>query len=258
MRWQFIDNGFSDGRTNMKADEDLARRLVEASGLPTVRVYGWNPPAISLGWNQSKDEILHEKARREGVDVVRRPTGGRAILHAGELTYCVVMSVAEGTSVSEVYRHVSEGLLAGLEDLGVSASLEKSQPHFPSLYRNPDSVSCFVSSARHEIKVSGRKLVGSAQRRYRGRDAREIVLQHGSILIDPSHRAIVRYLALDEDRRASMAQLLRERTTDLSEILERTVSFEEVAEAIRKGMERAWEIEFDDSPELMSTGRAGR
>ena len=258
MHWQFIENGFSDGRTNMQADEDLARRLVESPDFSAVRVYGWNPPAISLGWNQSEDEILHEKARNEGVDVVRRPTGGRAILHAGELTYCVVMTVAGGTSISEVYRHISGGLLAGLGNLGVSASLEKSQPHFPSLYRTPDSVSCFISAARHEIKVSGRKLVGSAQRRYRSPDGREIVLQHGSILMDPSHRSIVRYLALDENRREQMAQLLVERTTDLSEILQRTVSFEEVAETLRRGMEEAWNIEFVDSPELISTGRAGQ
>ena len=93
MNWRFENTGTSSGVFNMEYDEALARTLMDGSGNPTIRVYGWQPYAISLGWNQSLDEIDVERTKSEGVDVVRRPTGGRAILHANELTYSVVMQV---------------------------------------------------------------------------------------------------------------------------------------------------------------------
>lgn len=251
MVWQFMNSGFSDGRTNMHVDEDLARSLADGRGLSTVRVYGWTPPAISLGWNQAENEILAAKANTDGIDVVRRPTGGRAILHSGELTYSVVMTVAD-ESVTGVYRWISEGLLAGLIRLGVPASLEKSQPHFPTLYHGEDAAACFASSARHEIKVAGKKLVGSAQRRYRRSDGMEVVLQHGSLLLDSSHRALVRYLDVSDGQRGRMDEMLTARTTDLSEILDRTPSFEEVARAVKEGMEEAWNIRFESEQESVA------
>lgn len=251
MDWQFIDSGYADGRTNMRIDEELAGILLTQEGPSTLRVYGWNPPAISLGWNQAEEEILADEAARRGIDVVRRPTGGRAILHAAELTYSVVMT-ADHESISNVYRRISEGLLAGLGRLGVHASLEKSQAHFPSLYERSDSAACFVSAARHEIKADGKKLVGSAQRRYRDTTGREVVLQHGSILFDRSHRDIVNYLALSDQDRARLSRLLAERTTDLSEILGRPVSFSEVAAAVKEGAAESWGIRFEPESVMVS------
>src|SRR5690606_2653286 len=111
-------------------------------------------------------------------------TGGRAILHAQELTYSVVMP-SEGRSIMEVYRQISEALTAGLKSLAPDIGIAKSQPDFQKLYREPGSIPCFSSSARYEIEFDGRKVVGSAQRRIGS-----AVLQHGSILIGDAHLAL--------------------------------------------------------------------
>ena len=242
MKWRFENTGIHSGVFNMEYDEALARVLVDGTGQSTIRVYGWCPFAISLGWNQSVDEIDLMKASREGIDVVRRPTGGRAILHANELTYSVVMLV-KGKNVLSVYDDISRALVAGLRELGALVAIEKSQPHFPSLYRKTSAVACFSSTGRYEIKCGGKKLVGSAQRRYAAGDGEEVILQHGSILIGSEHKQIVDFLNLpSEEQRVALLQELDEKTTDLSTVLHRTVKFDETADAILQGFRKAWSI----------------
>jgi lipoate-protein ligase A len=231
----------------MEFDESLVRSLAEGNGNPTVRVYGWKPPAISLGWNQRINEIDTSKAGRNGIDIVRRPTGGRAILHSEELTYCVAM-VSPAKRVLAVYNEISRALVQGLKMLGVDVTLEKSQPHFPSLYRSTSSAACFSSSARYEIQIGGRKLVGSAQRRYVGRNGEEIVLQHGSLLLGPDHRRLIEYLNLEKELdRERLKVEIDKKTIDLSEALGRVVTFDECAESLRIGFEEAWGIKFDSA-----------
>jgi len=234
----------------MEYDQRLARGLGVPGGPSVVRAYGWRPPAISLGWHQSLDEVNLQKCTDAGIDVVRRPTGGRAILHSDEVTYCVVM-VAGRQSVLTTYQKISEALICGLRSLGVDAMLEKSQPHFPSLYKSPSSAACFASAARYEIHVGGRKLVGSAQRRFVGADRQEVVLQHGSILLGPDHLRIVDFLNLaGGETREGMRDELQKLTTDLSTALGRQVEFDEVAEALRRAFEVSWGIKFQvaDTP----------
>jgi lipoate-protein ligase A len=243
--WQFLNSGFQSGSFNMQADESLALAVSRGEGAPTVRVYGWKPWALSLGWNQSPGDIRTEKAESDGVDIVRRPTGGRAVLHAQELTYAVVMP-AEGRSVGEVYRLISRGLVAGVKRMGIPAAIETSSPSASSLYRG---AACFVSAARFEIKVNGKKIIGSAQRRYAGRDG-DVVLQHGSLLLGEAHRTITEYLVLPEREREELMSELQERSTDLGTILRRPVSFEEAAAAIRSGFEEAWGMTFQTAPSL--------
>ncbi len=255
MRWIFVDTGNHPGTFNMEFDESLVHSLAEGNGNPTVRVYGWKPTAISLGWNQSMDEIDISKATRDGIDIVRRPTGGRAILHSEELTYCVTMG-SPAKRVLAVYNEISQALVQGLKMLGVDVTLEKSQPHFPSLYRSTSSAACFSSSARYEIQIGGRKLVGSAQRRYVGRNGGEIVLQHGSLLLGPDHKRLIEYLKLQDDLdRERLKMEIDKKTIDLSAALGRVVTFEECAEAVRTGFEEAWGIKFDfANQELSMTG----
>jgi lipoate-protein ligase A len=244
MLWQFRDTGCQTGSFNMAFDESLAQSLLISDHAHVVRVYGWQPPAISLGWHQDVNEIDVEKAAAAGVDVVRRPTGGRAILHSDEVTYSVVM-VATRRGVLSVYQSISEALTRGLRALGAPVALEKSQPHFPSLYRFPSSVACFASAARYEIQISGRKLVGSAQRRYARPDGREVVLQHGSILLGGDHLRIVDFMKhLDEEQRVHMKEDLRGKTIDLSTALGRRIRPDEVTVALRKGFEEEWGIVF--------------
>jgi lipoate-protein ligase A len=245
MRWKFVDTGNHPGTFNMEFDESLVHSLAEGNGIPTVRVYGWKPTAISLGWNQSMDEIDISKATHDGIDIVRRPTGGRAILHSEELTYCVAM-FSPAKRILAVYNEISQALVQGLKMLGVDVTLEKSQPHFPSLYRSMSSAACFSSSARYEIQIGGRKLVGSAQRRYVGRNGEEIVLQHGSLLLGPDHRRLIEYLNLEKELdRERLKEEIDKKTIDLSEALGRVVTFGECAEFLRSGFEEAWGIKFD-------------
>lgn len=210
----------------MQTDESLALALGRGEGIPTVRVYGWTPWTLSLGWNQSADDIRTDKAESAGIDIVRRPTGGRAVLHAQELTYAVVLP-AEGRSVSDIYRFISRGLIAGVHRLGIPAAIETGSPSASTLYRG---AACFVSAARFEIKAGGKKIVGSAQRRYTGRDG-DVVLQHGSILLGPAHKAITEYLVLPERERQELTTELHERSTDLETILGRPVSYNEIGRA---------------------------
>ena len=246
MNWRFENTGVHCGVFNMEYDEALARALVDGAGNPTIRMYGWQPFAISLGWNQSMDEIDLKKTASAGIDVVRRSTGGRAILHANELTYSVVMQV-HGKNVQTVYEDISRALVAGLRELGADVAIEKSQPHFPSLYRTTSAAACFSSTGRYEIKCDGKKLVGSAQRRYSAAEGKEVVLQHGSILLGTEHKQIVNFLNIpSEEHRNALREELDVKTTDLSTVLNREVNYDETAEAVLQGFRKAWSI----SPEV--------
>jgi lipoate-protein ligase A len=242
--WKFINSGFLPGEENMRFDIALAEKMVRREGGPALRVYGWKPHAISLGYNQRRHDFDEDKCSAYGIDIVRRPTGGRAILHADELTYCVVME-ADGRNVNDVYADISTALVAGLRFLGASVEYATSQPNFSQLYRQQTSIPCFASSSRYEIQFQGKKLVGSAQRRYVRVDATEVVLQHGSLLLGPEHRRLHELLAVQDDTvSATILEDLKSKTTELSSVLGRGVTFDETAAAIKAGFEQCWNIVF--------------
>jgi lipoate-protein ligase A len=163
----------------MARDEALLEAMAEVSSAPVLRLYGWSRPCLSLGYAQPYYSYVDPKFCQEhGVEVVRRPTGGRAVLHHFELTYAVVFRSDDpvlGGNVIESFRKVSSAILGGLRALGIPADLEPvHRGERPSKVAN-----CFVSASTYEVSAGGRKLVGSAQVRRRG-----AVLQHGSILLD--------------------------------------------------------------------------
>ena len=241
--WQFVDSGALPGHENMEYDERLAMRLLEGTACPTVRVFRWQPWAVSLGHHQNVDDIDIRKCAADGIDVVRRPTGGRAILHAEELTYSVVMPIGQ-RSVLQVYNSISKALLQGLQLFGVDAELQRSQPKFGEVYRHASSIPCFSSSARYEIEWRGRKLVGSAQRRY-SNGCHEVVLQHGSILLGPAHVRLSEYIAGNDLRlQENVRRDLRQRTVCLQEILKQRIDHAPLVVCVRRGFELAWEIRF--------------
>jgi lipoate-protein ligase A len=244
--WRFLNTGRADGMTNMAVDEAILKGVGRGSSPPTVRVYAWDPPAVSTGYAQDvAREIDIAACLRRGVDVVRRPTGGRAVLHAGELTYAVVglSGLAPlGSTIRETYRAIARALLEGLLELGIEGDLERVGTAAARRGRGA-SPPCFVSSGRFEIVVRGKKLVGSAQRRV-GR----AVLQHGSLLIDGTHAGLADVIAVDDEAaRRRVRELLRAKTTDLCSILERPVSFDEIARALRTGFERSWGFRLRES-----------
>ncbi len=240
--WRFLNSGPSDGATNMAVDEALLEGVERGSSPPTLRVYAWAPPTVSTGHSQKASiELDLEACRKRGFGVVRRPTGGRAVLHAGELTYSVVGSSGEpplGRSIAESYQAIAGGLLLGLAELGVSAELAAVDTACRG--RGEVAPPCFVSAGRFEVVVAGRKLIGSAQRR-----SGTAVLQHGSLLTDGTHVQLADVLRVRaEADRAAIRRTLASKTTDLAAILSRPVEFEELACAVRAGFERAWGFTF--------------
>jgi len=245
-QWHFLNSGFHSGQYNMRRDEVLAERLAAGDGSPTLRVYGWKPFAVSLGYNQHRDDLDEAKCASQGIDIVRRPTGGRAILHAEELTYSVVM-YSRGKNVNDSYCEISRALISGLRLLGADVDYALTQPNLPQLYRSQAAAPCFASSTRYEIQHRGKKLIGSAQRRFASDTGEDVVLQHGSILIGPAHRRLLEFMRAESQKvRNAFRESLETKTTELNTILERNVSFDEVAGALRTGFENAWNILFTE------------
>ncbi len=241
--WTFIDSGEQTGAFNMALDESRARALAACEGTPSLRLFRWRPWAISLGYNQAAEELDAPRCAADGVDIVRRPTGGRAILHAEELTYSVVMPAGR-KSILQVYNEISTALVRGLALYGVDVALQKSQPDFAKEYRSSSSIPCFSSSARYEIEWRGRKLVGSAQRRFSGPGG-DVVLQHGSLLCGDAHLRLADYLAAPvAEARARILATLRERTADLGMITGGPVDMNLLGECIRRGFEESWGVAF--------------
>ncbi|PKL81521.1 MAG: hypothetical protein CVV24_14845, partial [Ignavibacteriae bacterium HGW-Ignavibacteriae-3] len=190
MIWHLIDSGENTGACNMELDLELARDCKPDEAF--FRTYRWNPYCISLGANQKFEDIDKSKTDRDGIDFVKRPTGGRAILHAEEITYSVILPLNYEFSPREIYFKVSKALIRGLEiynPLLAKSEMESHQPDFPKLLEESSGVLCFASSARNEVMFNGKKLIGSAQRKLNN-----VVLQHGSILCGQYHRKLVDYL----------------------------------------------------------------
>jgi len=251
--WNFLDAGEHSGQFNMDSDTSLAETLLQGSGFPTLRLYTWKPRAISWGYNQNSSEIDVGSCKKAGIDIVRRPTGGRAILHAEELTYAVAMP-SDSPSILASYNSISRALLRGLSVFGVDATFEQSQPRFREAYKTPSSIPCFSSSARYEIEWNGKKLIGSAQRRF-ANESGEVVLQHGSILCGTAHRQLADYLQLENHRvRKDVQSDLEEKTIDLCEISGQPINFIELSGCIKKGFEQSWGVTFTDI-DLMAGAR---
>lgn len=243
-RWLFLNTGFRDGEFNMNFDRGLAHLFGKGKIRPVLRVYGWKPYAISIGYNQDESVFDIEKIKKAGFDFVRRPTGGRAILHSEELTYSIVVDGA-GKTVLEVYNLLSRGIAKGLSLLGAKFELEESQPNFSKIYKQFSSIPCFATSAKYEIHFAGRKVVGSAQRRYG-----DVVLQHGSILIGEFHKKLPEFLKVEsQDLIEKMKLEIERKTICLNEILGRNVSFEEVADSLKRGFEVEFGISFEEISE---------
>ena len=246
----FINTGDHSGAWNMQYDVQQALAMQTNDARPSLRVYGWKPWCISLGKNQVIEDIDVDRAYNDGIDVVHRPTGGRAILHAEELTYSVIMPLGK-KGPTETYKLIGDALASGLQNLAPGVTQVKSQLDFQRLYNEPNSIPCFSSSARYEIECDGKKLVGSAQRVFgtNGNDNAQVILQHGSILLGNAQLRLTDYLNVDDRTKEVLHHDLVEHTVTMSEICKRTVTFDEVALAIRRGFEDAWDIEFDEEDE---------
>jgi lipoate-protein ligase A len=221
MRWHFCETPPADGPFNMALDEALMRRAA-ATGDAVFRVYGWSGRTLSLGRNQRAKGCYDDAAaRRLGVSFVRRPTGGRALLHHREITYSATLPAADAAAASQAYDFINEVLLDGLALLGVRAARAPGGHAIP-----PGLRPCFDLPAEREIVVGSRKLVGSAQWRHGG-----ALLQHGSILVANDQPLIAELLAGE-----AAAEPL---AATLGDALGREPSLGEVAAPIRRALEQS-------------------
>ncbi len=228
--FEFIDSGFSDGQYNMDFDILRTREFSNGTELPMFRFYGWKPWAVSLGANQNDSDIDSLTCKSKGYDVVRRPTGGRAVLHANELTYSVVTTLNDELTVHSIYREIHDILLTAFKSLGCrELEFEKSQADFRNLYKDSDmSVSCFASSARYEISFKGRKVVGSAQRLFG-----KTLLQHGSVLLGKGHEEIASVVnVIDESKKSVLRENILSHSSTLEEASGRKIGYKECLDAI--------------------------
>lgn len=208
---RIIIDGACDGAANMARDAALLDEH-RPGDPPVLRLYRWRPPAVSYGYHQGVEGFDAAAIAAAGFGLVRRPTGGRAILHADELTYAVVgtsPSPLFGESLHATYTRINEPLLLFLRDLGLAPDVSGGESR-----DDARGMVCFKSAGRHEIQVQGRKLVGSAQRRHGG-----VFLQHGSILAGPAHLELPRFLLPGPDRPAPDRAQLSLVTTDLGKLL---------------------------------------
>jgi len=233
--WRFIDSGPGPGPWNLALDEAIFQSVRTGASPPTLRLYRWSAPALTIGYAQDRDRDVDRAAcRARGIAVIRRVTGGRAVLHDAEVTYSVAAPAGLpgfGTGLDAAYRRVAAGLIAGLRLLGLRAALPAPGPRDPT--RPPRQAACFAAPARHEIAVAGRKLIGSAQRRERG-----AFLQHGSILLE-SHEAL-----LGQVLRSHPATKRATGMVGLADVLPRRPAPVTVVAAIVGGCAAAWDARF--------------
>ncbi len=238
-----IDDQPRSGAANMAIDQAIAEACATGDSLPTLRFYQWLPPAVSLGRHQPHAEINHSAAAAAGYEVVRRPTGGRAILHTDEFTYSVAAPQGElrlAGGVMDAYLNISNALLAGLRQMGVAAQKA------PASVRagNDVSAACFEVPSAYEITAGGRKLIGSAQSRRAG-----YVLQHGSLPLSGAITRLIDLLVLEPDAARSLRAELESRACTLAQAINVTdddpkVQFASVCRVMRQGFEETLALTF--------------
>lgn len=225
--WRILLDGRQAGARNMAVDAAILHAIEAGEAPPTLRLYGWTPWCVSLGHFQRPERELDAAAMRErGWDVVKRPTGGRAVLHAEELTYSILAGKGEADwcgTLARSYEAIGAAWAQALSGFGLDmvrgvpgrGALTAASPDvsLPAPRSQAPAPPCFASSAKSELVFGARKVVGSAQRR-----TREAFVQHGSIPVTPDHERLVEVLPLDEAARVAYRGTLRAHAVSLGEI----------------------------------------
>ena len=237
-KWRLIIDPPQNGAWNMAVDEAILETVANKLKPPTLRLYDWSPYTLSLGLAQPFSDVDLEAINKKGWNIVRRPTGGRAILHADELTYSIC-SPGDDPHVSgnilESYRRLSTGLLKALENINIQAD---SKPKEKITKKHAQNPVCFQHPSDYEITYKGKKLIGSAQaRRKKG------VLQHGALPLFGDISRIVSVLAYpNAEARKSARDGLLERATTVSAILGHDIPWSDMAQGMINGFQTALDI----------------
>jgi lipoate-protein ligase A len=238
--WRLISTPAAPGAWNMAVDEAILESIGRGASLPTLRLYAWTPACLSLGVAQPFADVDTVRLRTRGWDVVRRITGGRAILHTDELTYSVT-GPAENPilagSVLESYNRLAKALLRAVQDLNLPVEMKEGKAN-ESGKSNPV---CFEVPSTYEITVDGKKLIGSAQAR-----RKDGVLQHGSLPLVGDLTRITEALAFaDSSAREDAATRLLARAATAESALGHAVDWETAARSMVRAFEAELGIQFE-------------
>lgn len=230
--WRLLITPPAHGAWNMALDESILEHIGRGESIPTLRLYAWDPACLSLGHAQPFADVDVPRLKDHGWEVVRRATGGRAILHTDEITYSVIAPLDEPRvqgSILESYNRLAQALLFAVHSLGLPVEMKEGKASNGPTF-NPV---CFEVPSTYEITVNGKKLIGSAQAR-----KKEGVLQHGSLPLVGDLTRICQALVFEnESARENAAKRLLERATTVESALGRGVSWETAAQAFIHGFE---------------------
>ncbi|ASF38598.1 biotin/lipoate A/B protein ligase family protein [Halobacillus halophilus] len=239
--WYFVDSGHCTPAMNMALDEALMSWHRQGEIPPVLRFYGWAPAGLSVGYFQKvKGKIDLEGVERHGFDLVRRQTGGRAVLHDKELTYSVIVSEDHPdmpASVKDAYLVLSKGLLEGFHNLGIEAEFAVPEGKLDTT----GSAVCFEEPSWYELIAEGRKAAGSAQTRKKG-----VILQHGSIPIDVDDVKLFDMFIYKNERIKERARrAFGDKAAAINQLLDKSVTFDQTKEAFREGFEKGLDIHLE-------------
>jgi lipoate-protein ligase A len=225
-RWRFIDTGVCRASYNMALDEAIATVVKKGNSAPTLRLYGWDRPSVSIGYFQKISDINRDYCIENNIPIVRRPTGGRAILHDYEITYSFSIKIDTGIfsrGLLDSYEKISKAFSLALSKIGLAPEMKLRRES----HRNRSPL-CFESTSYGEITFNSKKVIGSAQKRWPGG-----LLQHGSIPF-----------TIDEDKTAKVFRLnsseIGEKLTGLKKII-----FDLNIESFKNAIKASFEETFD-------------
>jgi lipoate-protein ligase A len=244
--WRCVHTGNGTAAFNMALDEALLLAQEAGAAPPTLRVYGWCQPTLSLGYAQhARQEVELAASQAQGVVVVRRPTGGRAVLHDQEVTYSVVMPILLSPGPSTLtahYQRIGMALAAALQRLGLPVRLARPRVRAVA-ERGVGSPACFAALSRYELSVAGKKIVGSAQKR-----AQRALLQHGSIPLWLDRQRLFQCLRVPPEQRAALTRAAYSSMAAVNEMLSPPVTLQAVYDALREGFGATFGVALVEAP----------
>jgi lipoate-protein ligase A len=214
----------------MAIDHFLSEKC-QQNDQPILRFYGWKPHCVSIGFHQKPDLLDLGKLKQKGIDVVRRPTGGRAIFHADELTYSIICP-RKLIHHKELYRFIHNLFADSLNDLGYPVGLKTDNEKLGGLTHKAEDFHCFTKSAQTEIQIRGKKLIGSAQKIYD-----KTILQHGSLLFGEKHQQLTDFLNISYSEKKEISKDVKKKTICLNELKNELLSQEKIIESIINQLE---------------------
>lgn len=238
--WRLLITGVSGGALAMAVDHAIMEAIAAERVPPTLRFYAWEPACLSLGYTQPAADVDRDRLAAHGWGLVRRMTGGRAILHTDELTYSVAIPAGHAIAAGDVvesYRRLSQALLVGLRSLGAAPQADR-RAHESTTTKGPV---CFEVPSHYEITVNGKKLIGSAQVRKWG-----VVLQHGSFPLHGDITRICDALVFEsEEKREIARERVQARATTLESALGKVITWQEAVDAMIEGFRETFNLTFD-------------